>query len=315
MRALGGPAPGLLAWSLGTFLQLFQPVLWSSGHYTTLLAVCACMWCFGQRLPLRTATGSVWSVGFRMVCVAGVAFALTGVRAAYFQQQTLSPVLEGIDVWVTGLVAEMPQTRVDGVRFTFHVEHAERQDDDSAVELPHALSLGWYSSGFDGEVKALPVLRAGERWRLPVRLKRPHGLVNPGGFDTELWLWSQGVQASGQVRETRWPQPLGRTWRYPVEQWRQSTRESIDRSVSDNRWAGQIAALLLGDQASISAKDWDVFRLTGIAHLMSISGLHITLWAWMASRLVSAIWRRSDGFGPSWCLRYPAGQAGLWGGL
>ena len=315
MRALGGPAPGLLAWSLGTFLQFFQPVLWSSGHYTTLLAVCACMWCFGQRLPLRTATGSVWSVGFRMVCVAGVAFALTGVRAAYFQQQTLSPVLEGIDIWVTGLVAEMPQTRVDGVRFTFHVEHAERQDDDSAVELPHALSLGWYSSGFDGEVKALPVLRAGERWRLPVRLKRPHGLVNPGGFDTELWLWSQGVQASGQVRETRWPQPLGRTWRYPVEQWRQSTRESIFRSVSDNRWAGQIAALLLGDQASISAKDWEVFRLTGIAHLMSISGLHITLWAWMASRLVSAIWRRSDGFGPSWCLRYPAGHAGLWGGL
>ena len=43
--------------------------------------------------------------------------------------------LEGIDLWVTGVVAEMPQTRVDGVRFTFDVENAERQDDKSAVVL------------------------------------------------------------------------------------------------------------------------------------------------------------------------------------
>ena len=231
MRTISGPAPGLLAWSLGTFLQLFQPALWSRGQYSAIGLICACMWCCCHRLSGRTKTWAVVTVCFRMVCVAGLAFALTGGRAAYFQQASLSPVLEGIDLWVTGVVAEMPQTRVDGVRFTFDVEHAERQDDKSAVVLPHALSLGWYTSGFDDEVKALPVLRAGQRWRLPVRLKRPHGLVNPGGFDTELWLWSQGVQASGQVRQTRQPQPLGESWHHLVEQWRQSARESIYLSL------------------------------------------------------------------------------------
>jgi len=244
-----------------------------------------------------------------------MAFSLTGWRAVHFQQQALLPALEGVDLWVTGVVAEMPQTRADGIRFMFKLEHATRHEDGIAVALPDSLSLGWYSGGFAGEAKALPALRAGERWRLPVRLKRPHGLVNPGGFDAELWMWSQGLQASGHVREANLPQRLGSTWYALVEQWRQSTREAIYRAVSDSRWAGQMAALLVGDQSSITARDWELFRITGIAHLMSISGLHITLWAVIASRLVSVIWRHSDLLGRSWCLRYPAVLAGLWGGL
>ncbi|MFM7697686.1 MAG: ComEC/Rec2 family competence protein [Limnohabitans sp.] len=79
------------------------------------------------------------------------------------------------------------------------------------------------------------------------------------------------------MRETNAPERLGHTWEYWVEQWRQSNREAVYRAVAEPRWAGQIAALLLGDQSSIQAEDWDIFRLTGIAHLMSISGLHITV--------------------------------------
>ena len=251
----------------------------------------------------------------QMVCVASMAFALTGWRAVCLQQHTLTPKLEGVDLWVIGVVTEMPQVRVDGVRFAFQVEHARRQDDGNEVALPDSISLGWYSQRVDSEPVALPRLRAGERWRLPVRLKRPHGLVNPGGFDAELWAWSQGVRATGQVRESLAPQRLDSTWLYPVAQWRQATRDAIARTVSQTRWTGQIAALLIGDQGSIDSKDWEVFRLTGIAHLVSISGLHITLWAWMASRLVSAVWRHSDVLGRSWCLTCPAVHAGLWGGL
>ena len=55
------------------------------------------------------------------------------------------------------------------------------------------------------ELDALPedlraTLRAGERWRLPVRLKLPHGTMNPDGFDVELWWWEQGIRATGSVR-------------------------------------------------------------------------------------------------------------------
>ena len=315
MRALGGPAPSLLAWSAGTFIQLFQPSLWPLSHYVAICVVSTSAWLVSHFLTSYRVVCRNRHVCSRVLCLVCMAFAFTGWRAVHFQQQALLPALEGVDLWVTGVVAEMPQTRADGIRFKFKVEHATRHDDGMAVALPDSLSLGWYSNGFDGEAKALPALRAGERWRLSVRPKRPHGFVNPGGFDAELWMWSQGLQASGQVREANIPQRLGRTWLYPLEQWRQSTREAIFRAVSDSRWAGQMAALLVGDQSSITAHDWELFRLTGIAHLMSISGLHITLWAVIASRLVSVIWRHSDLLGRSLCLRYPAVLAGLWGGL
>jgi len=315
LHALGGPAPGLLAWAAGTFIQLFQPLLWPLGHYAAIGVVSASAWLVSHFLISLRLVYPAHHVCLRMVCVACVAFALTGWRAVNFQQQSLLPALEGVDLWVTGVVAEMPQSRADGVRFKFKVEQALRHDDGNPVQLPDSLSLGWYSGSFDSEAKALPALRAGERWRMPVRLKRPHGLVNPAGFDAELWMWSQGLQASGHVREVHIPQRLGSTWHALVEQWRQSTREAMYRAVGDSRWAGQMAALLIGDQSSINTKDWEVFQRTGIAHLMSISGLHITVWALIARRLVSVIWRHSDLLGRSWCLRYPAVLAGLWGGL
>ncbi|MBS0339601.1 MAG: DNA internalization-related competence protein ComEC/Rec2 [Proteobacteria bacterium] len=62
---------------------------------------------------------------------------------------------------------------------------------------------------------------------------------------------------------------------------------------------------------STKRTDWDVFRATGVAHLMSISGLHVTLFAWLAARLVSLAWRRSARFMFLW----PAPHAGLAGGV
>lgn len=58
------------------------------------------------------------------------------------------------------------------------------------------------------------------------------------------------------------------------------------------RAAGVVAALVVGDQRAIERSDWALFRTTGVAHLMSISGLHITLFAWLAMHAVGALWRR-----------------------
>jgi competence protein ComEC len=64
-----------------------------------------------------------------------------------------------------------------------------------------------------------------------------------------------------------------------VEQLRQHVRDAIYRRIEDRRVAGVLAALVVGDQSAIERADWDVFRATGVAHLMSISGLHITICA------------------------------------
>jgi competence protein ComEC len=146
-----------------------------------------------------------------------------------------------------------------------------------------------------------------------VRLKQPHGSLNPHGFDLELWLFEQGIRASGYVRslpgETN--ERLADGVAHPFERARQSVRDAITAKVAEPALAGVLAALAIGDQNAVDRDDWDLFRSTGIAHLMSISGLHITMFAWLAGTLVGALWRRSGHL----MLWLPAPQAGRWGGL
>jgi competence protein ComEC len=117
------------------------------------------------------------------------------------------------------------------------------------------------------------------------------------------------------------PQRIESTTWYPVEQLRQSVRQAIFDQVSQRgafaasqdgiRLAGIIAALVVGDQQAIDRADWDVFRATGVAHLMSISGLHITMFAWLAIAVVGRLWRCSERL----CLMTPASNAALVGGV
>ncbi len=251
-----------------------------------------------------------------------LAFGASGWRASAYVSDALNPALEGRDVRVTGVVSGLPQPFEGGLRFRFDLISATL--DGQSVVLPNRLELAWYAGAWGrsdatgesaGEPQRTPEpVQAGERWQMTVRLKAPHGGVNPHGFDYELWLWEQGVQATGYVRASRQdpaPQRLAATWQHPVDSLRQRVRERIFASVPEPGTAGVIAALVTGDQRAIERADWDVFRATGVAHLMSISGLHITMFAWLAAALVGAGWRRSQRL----CLWLPAPSAALIGGV
>lgn len=308
--------PGFIA---GTALQLQQPALWFWLVYAcfALFAVILYGVAASKHIAIK---GDLWRCGAALLAAALLAFGLCGLRAAAFERDALAPALEGRDIDVVGVVAAMPQHGETALRFRFEVESARLGG--AAVALPPQIDLGWYSNGYgaagpdDRAVPAAPVpdLRAGERWRMTVRLKAPHGSSNPHGFDYELWLWEQGVQASGYVRagpKDAAPQLLGGTWRHPLERMRQRVRDAIQARVAERPLAGVIAALVVGDQNAIERADWDVFRATGVAHLMSISGLHITMFAWLAAALVGWAWRRSARL----CLLYPAPSAALIGGV
>ena len=311
--------PGLLVgWLVGTALQLQQAALWGGGYYAGVLVLGA-LAC-AVALAARRHAWARWGV-----VGAGVLFAFgaCGVRSVVYAGDALAPALEGQDVRVTGVIAAMPQLRGSDVRLRFAVESAER--DGAAVHLPALVDLTWYASDFGREERTVPALRAGERWRLTVRLKAPHGAVNPHGFDYDLWRWEQGVQASGYVRTSGRldarlgaPERLAQTWRYPLEQARQRVRDAVVRTLAADpadgaraRAAGVVAALVTGDQRAIERGDWQLFRITGVAHLMSISGLHITMFAWLAALLVGWLWRRSA----TLCLAVPASSAALAGGV
>ncbi len=295
-------------WLAGTALQLQQSALWppylllALGAGGALLALAAWRWPRGAPALIALALAAT-----------SLAFVATSGRAAVRLADGLLPALEGQDLVVTGIVDEMPRSSLDGTRFVLATEGATWRGQPVAV--PSLLSLGWYRGPDDDSLLGGPPeeLRAGQRWRLPLRLRQPHGAFNPNGFDLELWLFEQGIRAGGYVR-SRPDAPavkLADTASRPVEALRQAARDAIMLRVADPAAAGVLAALAIGDQAAIERAEWDLFRITGVAHLMSISGLHVTMFAWLAAAVIGRLWRLS----PRLVLACPAPQAARWGGL
>ena len=320
----------LLGYVLGALMQLQQSTLLDSTVYVAIVLLALVLYAF-------VATKKVASFGLQVLAMAALAllgFGATGWRAHVYLADTLNPALEGLDLRVTGVVSNLPQRNESGLRFRLEVESATLNGKPASV--PPLMDVGWYGGAFSAGPAVLgdiniaktgeaevplatlnrqPVdVQAGERWEMTLRFKAPHGSRNPHGFDYELWLWGQGVQATGYVRaSSRDPVPvrLAQTWRHPVVLARQTVREQIYRQVSQRQFAGMIAALVVGDQAAIDRVDWDVFRATGVAHLVSISGLHITMFAWGMALFVAWLWRRSG----TLCVALPAPSASLIGGV
>ena len=305
-------APMLGGILLGTALQLQQVTLWPLLVYAQLLPLALILYVFTAIKNNKLLCLDGGQKLCRVIIFTLFAFALTGLRASFFVSRTLAPVLEGHDLTLTGIVADMAQPFALGQRFRFAAESAVV--DSRPVAIPGLIDLAWYVA--DGVLPAgqTPLPRAGERWRFNARIKAVHGSVNPHGFDYELWQWEQGVQATGYVRNgAKDPMPtrLAPASGYMMARWREQVRQQIEDRLADPASSGLIAALLVGDQKAIDREDWSVFRATGVAHLLSISGLHITMFAWLAARVVGWLWRRSGAL----CLRLPAASAALLGGI
>ena len=213
--------------------------------------------------------------------------------------------LEGRDIEVVGVVSGLPAQTERGVRFEFELESATRGE-----RVPRRVLLWWYRSM---QPEAEPALLAGavhpgERWMLTVRLRRPHGNLNPNGFDYEGWLLERGIGATGYVRSRGGQRLLGERASVLdfIERAREAVRERFHAVLGATPAAGILSALAVGDQRAIAAEEWRLFSRTGVTHLMSISGLHVTLVSGLVGWLVSALWRRV----PWLALRLPARKAG-----
>lgn len=102
----------------------------------------------------------------------------------------LDPALEGRDLVAVGTLVGLPEHGVDRTRLRLDID--ELMFEGQAVSgPPRRILLSWY-----GET---PPLAPGQRWRLTVRLKQPHGFLNPGGFDYEGWLFQRGIRATGML--------------------------------------------------------------------------------------------------------------------
>ncbi len=264
---------GTLAFLTGVLWLMHLPALPHRG-WTVLLAalVPAALGPSRWRLPAAAGAGFLWAA-----FVAG-RLLLPG----------LDPGLEGRDLAVAGCIVGLPRPGTYGTRFRFSVEHAR-------AGVPARLRLSWYERGRR--------VRAGDCWRLTVRLKRPHGFMNPGGFDYEGWLFRHGIGATGYVRPRPAPVRIGPRW--TIDGVRQRLAARIDVALGSDPFAGVVRALALGDRRAITPAQRDILNATGTAHLVAISGLHLGLVAGFAFLAVGTLWRLSGA--ARW---WPAPRAG-----
>ncbi|WP_336579606.1 DNA internalization-related competence protein ComEC/Rec2 [Alcaligenes sp. CHO6] len=188
--------------------------------------------------------------------------------------------------------------------------------------LPEHILVRWnaaqrYSLYREPPDHHFPELMPGQRWRMSLLVRPPQGARNPHGFDAERHAITQGWRAVGSVRGQ--PQLLAfdpaDSWHTWTERVRHHLRKLLLPYVQERRWGGVMLALSLGDQASIAAPDWLIFNRSGLTHLVSISGTHVTFLAVLLAGLVSWCWRRVR-WG-RWVLaeQIPAQLAATWVGI
>ncbi len=284
----------IIGFAIGAALLQMRATLPPQYLLMSLMAVALFCGLFARKLRRAAIKIPVFAV-----CGMLIGFSWAGLFASHYLGEQLPKEWEGRDVTLIGTIDSLPSTFEQGVRFNFAVERAIAPD-GAATAVPRRLALSWRSAFGAEEGQDQASVRPGERWQLTVRLHRPHGNSNPYGFDYEVWLLEQNLRATGYVRPDRHStfrnQRLDAfvpTFGNVVERCRGWLQERIYRALPDKKYAGVIVALVIGDQRAISQSDWKIFNRTGISHLISISGLHITMVAGMFAAFVFALWRRS----------------------
>lgn len=255
----------MIAGCIGIVLASFFPKLpapfWLSPLSVFFIISCKYRLC---RLPGALCLGLCWGLSYGILAM----------------KQQLPTELEGVDISVRGRVTGLISTSARTQSFDFRlIESSGRAGGVKKVRLT------WYQTQ--------KRINPGEIYNLTVRLKKPHGFANPGGFDYETWLFQRGIGATGYVRAVN-PDNKGQAG----HGWNLKAQIDVIRADLAARFAQQesgyvngeiIAALLVGVKDGISPKLWRLFTRTGTNHLFVISGLHIGFVAlcagWLALRV------------------------------
>ena len=222
---------------------------------------------FITSLVLRKQSRAVaWPI---MVFLCG--FIWSWGHALFILDHMLDESLEGKTLILKGVIIGLPEKNERRLRFDVRVK--DMFSEGRVLEhKPRKIRLSWYNP----KVKII----SGETWRFQVRLKRPHGWRNPGGFDYEGWLFQHRINATGYVMKGA-SQRIKKSPLSSIDRQRQKIAERIFELLPDKPYAGVIQALLMGDRSHLSSRYWETLVNTGTIHLMAISGLHIgIIFAW-----------------------------------
>lgn len=205
-------------------------------------------------LPVLFILGFCWASIYAMTVI-------NAILPADFETRELS---------VTGKVIGLPQEKISRGKPILQFDLAVSQPvcyGGHCVSGLKTLKLTSYETA---------VILPGQTWQLLVKLKRPHGMVNPGGFNYQTWLIQQGVSGVGYVRAHPENQLLDES-HWDIHRLRWNISAYMDARIGHLPYLPLLKALLTGDKRDIEKRHWDLFAATGTTHLVVISGLHIGL--------------------------------------
>ncbi|HJU39881.1 MAG TPA: DNA internalization-related competence protein ComEC/Rec2, partial [Tahibacter sp.] len=231
------------------------------------------------RLDAVLATGAffAWRAPrLRWLALAALGFAWCAWRADRVLEARLPFELEGRDLDVVAVVDDLPLQQFDAIRATLRVEHASLDGADAGWH--GRVRIAWYGQHADAFAPC-------SRWQLRVRLKRPRGLVNPGGTDGERSALERGIAGTGYVRDDEANARIGET-AFCIDSLRDRLAREIAARVPDAHDAALARAFAIGDTRALDGDDWETARIDGVSHLIAISGFHVGVAAGLGALLV-----------------------------
>lgn len=278
-----------IAWLSGLGLQQQQASLWPTAAYAVGLVLALWVWLWRERLK--------WSGVVASLALLSMAWSWSGVRAS-FKPALAERVPHAQSVVVRGVITDWPQAMRDGARFRFLAQaRLDASGEWQTIEWP--LKVSWYRMPAGVEP------RAGDLWHWTLRMRPARGHRNPGGVDTELRDWRDGLAGVAYVQAKYPSARLAQGQGGRLLSVRDALRQRLLGTPLPARVHAWLAALVLGDRSLLREADWQALQATGTAHLLSVSGLHITVWAGLAWAWLSLTWSVLARWWPDWAQQYP----------
>lgn len=260
---------GALSLLCGTLLGLGAAAPVSIAWMATAALLAACGACSPWRRDAAMSAGALLLAGM----------VLAGFHAQRWE--SLRVAVTGTDQrgLLDGRVVTVPER--DGAIWRFEVEGKFVAGDVTDART-RRVRLYWRDFSYQP--------RVGERWRLLMRFAPFEQVVNFDGLDVARLSFRDGVHAAGRVVPSSLNARLELASQ-SIHGVRARIASRVADAIADPDGAALVTALAVGLTAGMSTDQWRVFNATGTTHLVAISGLHVTLFAWLSFRLARLLWR------------------------
>ncbi|MGY8869311.1 MAG: DNA internalization-related competence protein ComEC/Rec2 [Pseudomonadales bacterium] len=190
---------------------------------------------------------------------------------------------DATSIWkAEGVVDGLVEYKGKHIKFNLRINEVATEDNVRPQSNPRLIRLSWYRADVQ--------LKPGDLLELDVKLRPPHSLWNPGGFDYEQWALGRDIDAVGYVKALHSHKPASSA---SIDAWRFSSIEWLSKRLSDQPVIlSTLQALLFGDKSGFVDWQWSLLQNTGTTHLMVVSGLHVgicVVLGWWFGRILAAL--------------------------